>query len=73
MGSRDELRAANARARADDPAGEDQLYPRWQQAQYMLGMFESHHVENDDARYPGLRWTTLAELLASRAKSGEAR
>jgi hypothetical protein len=35
MGSRDELAPYNQRERAAHPEGETQLYPSWQQSQYL--------------------------------------
>ncbi|RYG87298.1 NmrA family protein, partial [bacterium] len=65
MGSLDELAAMIAKARAEDPASENSLYPRWQGMQYMHGMFGglalSESLDND--RYPNLQWTTVRDLL----------
>lgn len=44
------------------------LYPPWQGMQYLHGMFSGlgllQTLDND--RYPGLRWTTVREVLAAR-------
>ena len=48
--------------------GEKELYPPWQGMQYMRNMFEGRAklepLDND--RYPGLRWTTVRDVLAAR-------
>ena len=63
MGTREELAARNKAERAAHPEGENELYPRWQQGQYMHSMFSTHHVALDNDRYPDLRWTTLEAML----------
>jgi len=51
--------------------GEMELYPAWQGMQYMCDMFRSHAklepLDND--RYPGLRWTTVQDVLSSHLAS----
>jgi hypothetical protein len=46
----------------------DDLYPPWQGMQYMANMFSGRAklepLDND--RYPGMRWTPVREVLASR-------
>jgi hypothetical protein len=59
MGTRPELAAHNKAERAAYPEGENEIYPRWQQGQYMQSMFSAQHVSLDNDRYPDLRWTTL--------------
>ena len=53
--------------RALAPGGE-QLYPAWQGMQYMRDMFDGRAklepLDND--RYPGMRWTTVRDVLAVR-------
>ncbi|GGE46130.1 nucleoside-diphosphate-sugar epimerase [Pedobacter psychrotolerans] len=44
--------------RADHPAGENELYAKWQQAQYMYSMFTTHHHQLANQRYPDIDWTT---------------
>jgi hypothetical protein len=63
MGTRPELAAHNKAERAAHPEGENEIYPRWQQGQYMQSMFSAQHVSLDNERYPDLRWTTLHALL----------
>lgn len=51
--------------------GERELYPAWQGMQYMCDMFRGHAklepLDND--RYPGLRWTTVQDVLSSHLAS----
>jgi uncharacterized protein YbjT (DUF2867 family) len=55
--------------------GKKELYPAWQGMQYMRDMVEGRahigHYDND--RYPGLRWTTVKDMLTAHyAASGKA-
>jgi nucleoside-diphosphate-sugar epimerase len=54
--------------RADNPAGENELYAKWQQAQYMYCMFTTHHQQLANDRYKNLTWTTAAEFIKSIVK-----
>lgn len=53
--------------------GERELYPAWQGMQYMCDMFRGHaKLESlDNDRYPGMRWTTVRNVLSAR-QSGAA-
>ena len=66
MGTRDELAAHNRQQRAAQPEGEQELYPRWQQSQYLHSMFSVQNQPLDNDRYPGLTWTTPADVLKAR-------
>ncbi len=48
--------------------GEKELYPAWQGMQYMRNMFDGRAklepLDND--RYPGIRWTTVRDVLSAR-------
>lgn len=66
MGSLDDLAASTERERAAHPEGEAELFPRWQQSQYILSMLSVHHASLDNDRYPDLTWTTLQDLIAPR-------
>jgi uncharacterized protein YbjT (DUF2867 family) len=48
--------------------GKDTLYPPWQGMQYMRDMFSGlaklDPLDND--RYPGMKWTTVRDVLANR-------
>jgi len=56
MGSMEAFSAYNKIQRAQYPAGEEELYPKWQQAQYLCSMFLVHHEALDNGRYPDLAW-----------------
>jgi nucleoside-diphosphate-sugar epimerase len=58
-------------ARAVAPA-EHELYPAWQGMQYMRGMFDGRAklAPLDNDRYPGLRWTTVRDVLSAREGAG---
>ena len=65
MGSREEFAARVAHDRAANPAGENEVFPRWQQAQYMHSMFSAQNASLDNDRYKDLKWTSAKELLNS--------
>lgn len=67
LGSLDDLAASNARERAAHPEGEAELYPQWQQSQYIHSMLSARHASLDNDRYPDLTWTTLQDVLAPRS------
>jgi hypothetical protein len=67
LGGLEDLRAQNKSERAAHPEGENELYPLWQLGQYMLSMFSIRHTPNDKDRYPDLKWTSLADLVAQRS------
>ena len=66
MGSREDLAAKNKRDRAEHPEGENEIYPAWQQGQYMQSMFSVHHDSLDNARYPDVTWTKLQDVVQPR-------
>ena len=70
LGSRDDLAAKNAQDRKDHPEGERELYPDWQQGQYMHSMFSVHHESLEDDRYPDLAWTSAKSLVQGLAGGG---
>jgi hypothetical protein len=53
--------------------GKNELYPIWQRMQYMRDMFDGRAKLEplDNGRYPGLRWTTVRDLLVSRFGSAQ--
>lgn len=55
--------AYNKAQRAAHPDGENDLYPGWQQAQYLYSMFLVHHPELDNARYDGISWSPVEENI----------
>jgi len=68
MGSLVGLAEYNRRERAANPDGEQQLYPRWQQGQYMQSMFSTLNDPLDNDRYTGIQWTSVNEVLANRMR-----
>jgi hypothetical protein len=65
MGSLDKFAKYIEHERAGNPAGENELYPKWQSAQYMHGMFSVQHESLDNNRYPNLKWTSGTEFINS--------
>ncbi len=61
------LAARNRGERAAHPEGEQQIYPRWQQSQYVYSMFSVRHETLDNAHYPDLRWAKLADVRKTQA------
>ena len=59
----EEFREAIKKQRAENPAGENELYARWQQAQYMYCMFSTRHKNLANDRYNGITWTSGEEFL----------
>ena len=49
--------------RADDPAGESELYARFQQGQYMYSMFSTQHNHLANDRYESIVWTASIDYL----------
>ncbi len=66
LGRREALAAYNRQERAAHPEGEQEIYPRWQQSQYMHSMFSVQNNPLDNARYPDLTWTSARDVLAGR-------
>ncbi len=58
-----DLADAIKRMRAEDPAGEAELYPRWQDMMYVHSIFSVHHDKLDNSRYTSISWTTLEAFL----------
>jgi NAD(P)-dependent dehydrogenase (short-subunit alcohol dehydrogenase family) len=54
--------------RAENPAGENELYAKWQQAQYMYSMFSTHHDQLANDSYENLSWTTSLAFIRSFVK-----
>lgn len=64
MGSLEALNAYNKKEREANPAGENELYPKWQGSQYMHSMFSVQNKQLDNNRYPDITWTTAQEVLS---------
>jgi NAD(P)-dependent dehydrogenase (short-subunit alcohol dehydrogenase family) len=54
--------------RADNPAGESELYANWQGGQYMYSMFTTQHTNLANDRYKGLTWTSALDYIKSFVK-----
>jgi nucleoside-diphosphate-sugar epimerase len=67
LGSLDDLREQNRSERATHPEGENELYPRWQQGQYLQSMFSTQHGSIDNDRYPDVSWTSLRDVIGQRS------
>ena len=67
LGTVEELRAQNKAARDAHPEGENELYCRWQQGQYMQSMFSTQHESLENDRYPGVKWTRLEAVVKPRS------
>ncbi|MEH3114597.1 NmrA family NAD(P)-binding protein [Pedobacter terrae] len=63
QGTLEQFSAYIQKVRTENPAGENQLYPQWQQMQYLYSMFAAHHLTLDNNRYPGLNWQTVETTL----------
>lgn len=49
--------------RADNPAGENELYAKFQQGQYIYSMFTTQHNDLSNDRYPEILWTKSIDYL----------
>ncbi|SEB20922.1 NmrA family NAD(P)-binding protein [Pedobacter hartonius] len=63
MGTMEGFSAYNKMQRAVNPAGENELYSRWQQSQYLYSMFFAHHESLDNDRYKGLNWSSVEKNI----------
>ena len=64
MGSLEDFAAANKKARADNPEGENEVFPAWQGKQYLYSMFKVHNEQLDNARYPDVEWTSAENVIS---------
>lgn len=65
QGSLEQFSETIQKVRTAHPEGEQELYPAWQQMQYLYSMFAAHHDQLDNTRYPGLNWQNAEETLRS--------
>jgi len=65
LSSLDEFARFIQKQRAQYPAGENELYAKWQQGQYMYSMFTTHHTQLANERYKNLTWTTSLDFIKS--------
>ncbi len=54
--------------RAENPAGENELYANWQGGQYMYSMFTTQHTRLANDQYQGLTWTSSLDYIKSFVK-----
>lgn len=59
IGTMEKFSAYNKAQRAAHPEGENELYAKWQQSQYLYSMFLVHHQALDNNRYEGLSWSPV--------------
>ena len=60
-----EFSANIKKQRSENPSGEQELYAKWQQAQYMYSMFTTQHPKLDNKNYVEIEWTSGDEYLKS--------
>lgn len=63
LSSLEHFAEALKKQRAEDPAGENELYAKFQQGQYMYSMFTAQHDELANDRYEGISWTSGTDYL----------
>ncbi len=64
MGSVEGLDVYNKKERAANPAGENELYPKWQGSQYMHSMFSAQNKSLDNSRYADITWASAQDVLS---------
>jgi nucleoside-diphosphate-sugar epimerase len=64
MGSLEDLSEYNKKERAANPAGENELYPKWQGSQYMHSMFSVQNSPLDNSRYADVSFTNAEDILS---------
>ena len=68
MGSIDDFGAYLKKQRAENPAGENELYAKWQQGQYMYSMFTTQQTNLANDRYENITWTSGLDYIKSFVK-----
>ena len=68
MGSLEQFGEQIKQQRAENPAGEKEIFSRWQGAQYMHGQFKTHHQSLDNLRYDGLKWIGAKKFIEAIVK-----
>ncbi|QPH38617.1 NmrA family NAD(P)-binding protein [Pedobacter endophyticus] len=58
-----EFSANIKKQRSENPSGEQELYAKWQQSQYMYSMFTTQHPMLDNQHYGEIKWTSGDEYL----------
>lgn len=68
LSSMENFAAFLKKQRAENPAGENELYANWQGGQYMYSMFTTQNTKLANDRYQGLTWTTSLDYIKSFVK-----
>ena len=68
LSSIEEFAASLKQQRAENPAGEKELYAKWQGGQYMYSMFTTQHTKLANDRYEGIAWTSSLDYIKSFVK-----
>lgn len=64
MGSLEDFSASNKKERAAHPEGEKEVFPSWQNKQYLYSMFSVQNIPLDNDRYPDVRWTSAIDVIS---------
>lgn len=64
MGSLEDFSASNKKERAAYPEGEKEVFPNWQNKQYLYSMFSVQNTPLDNYRYPDVRWTSAIDVIS---------
>lgn len=64
MGSLEDFSASNKKERAAHPEGEKEVFPSWQNKQYLYSMFSVQNIPIDNDRYPDVRWTSAIDVIS---------
>ena len=64
MGSLEDFSASNKKERAAHPEGEKEVFPGWQNKQYLYSMFSVQNTPLDNDRYPDVQWTSAIDVLS---------
>ncbi len=64
MGSLEDFSASNKKERAAHPKGEKEVFPGWQNKQYLYSMFSVQNTPLDNDRYPDVQWTSAFDVLS---------
>ncbi|CAA9261773.1 Isoflavone reductase homolog P3 [uncultured Coleofasciculus sp.] len=64
MGSLEDFSASNKEERAAHPEGEKEVFPSWQNKQYLYSMFSVQNIPLDNDRYPDVRWTSAIDVIS---------
>jgi NmrA-like family len=64
----DEFAESIKKQRLENPSGENELYAKWQQAQYVYSMYSTQHQKLDNDLFTNIDWTTAPEYLKSFVK-----